>query len=102
MAEVCPFCGSKDLATSGIGWVEKAIEAPVTGVVAGAGKIGHALKTGSASGPTGIWGKLGGMLLDGICFNIADAIVKNIPTGRTCKKCGRSFHSTPDKGWYQK
>lgn len=101
MAERCPYCGSKDISTSVIGFAEKSVEGIATGTVALMGKIGYGLKTGNFQGPQGFLGKIAGTIVDGICTEAADSLTKNIPTGRKCNRCGKYFHATPDKGWWK-
>lgn len=96
MAEKCPYCGSTNVSTTGLGYVEKTAKGAASVLFAGVGKIGRALKHGGSGNATGI----GGALVDQLCSGVANATTKHIPTSRKCNCCGRTFHSTPDKGWY--
>lgn len=101
MAEKCPYCGSTNVSSTGLGYAEKTAEFASTVLVAGLGKIGRALRNSNNPGhPVGWIGKIGGAAVDQICSSAASSITKNVPTQRKCNRCGRTFHSSPDKEWY--
>lgn len=112
----CPFCGSTEISDTILGGAEKAVKGIVTGPLSMAGSLGTQLrKVGIQAGkikgadPQSMIGKwalsattfVAGAALDAVGKSTANFLSENIPTDRICKKCGKTFHATPNKGWYE-